>query len=197
MNVRLMPVLEVSTRASRGKSRNIKGVSGTLQVECGETKLTYRVMHRQFISLLVAVLIGAMPVAHEICLAGCSEKPTAITHSHHHDHGAQGPEHQMPDHAMDAHAAMVGQHHEPATVKEMGRATECCASVSATPRCCRSRDDSSLRVSTIKRVLEPPQMTVAHVIAVLGPPVGDHPASFVDAAIRPPVSLARLTPLRI
>jgi hypothetical protein len=102
----------------------------------------------------------------------------------------------MPDHAMDAHAAMVGQHHELAAVKEMGRATQCCVSVSATPRCCRSRD-SSLLVSTIKRVLETPQMTVAHVIAVLGPPVGDHPASFVDVAIRPPVSLARLTPLRI
>ena len=154
-------------------------------------------MHRQFISLLVAVLIGAMPVAHEICLAGCSEKPTATTHSHQHDHGAQGPEHQMPGHAMDARAAMVGQHHGPAAVKEMARATQCCASVSATPRCCRSRDDSSQLVPTMKRVLDPPQTTIAHVIAILGRPVGDHPASFVDAAIRPPVSLAGLTPLRI
>jgi hypothetical protein len=52
-------------------------------------------------------------------------------------------------------------------------------------------------VSTVKRVLDPPQTAVAQVIAILGPPVGDHPVSFVDTVIRPPVSLARLTHLRI
>jgi len=49
----------------------------------------------------------------------------------------------------------------------------------------------------VKRVLDPPQTAVARVIAILGPAIGDYPASFADTVIRPPVSLARLTHLRI
>jgi hypothetical protein len=164
-------------------------------LKSGKTTLTYGVMRRRFMSLLVAVLVGAMPVAHEICLARCSGKAATTAHSHHHDDAA-GPEHRTAGHAMASHVAMMGQHHGPAAVKEMARATQCCASVSATPPCCRTRDESTL-VPTLKRVLEPPQTTVAHVIAIVGPPVGDNHASSVATAIRPPVSLARLTPLRV
>jgi hypothetical protein len=154
-------------------------------------------MRRRFISLLVAVLVGAMPVAHEICPAGCSEKASTTAHSHY-DDGAQGPEYQMAGHAMDgSHVAMMRHHHEPAPVKEMARATQCCASVSATPQCCRSRDESTLLVPAMKWMPDPPQTTVAHVIAILGPPVGGHAASSVDTIIRPSVSRALPTPLRI
>src|SRR5678809_820409 len=64
---------------------DLKGVSGTLQVGRGETGLTYRVMRRKFVSLLVAVLVGAMPVAHELCSAGCSGNVATTAHSHHHE----------------------------------------------------------------------------------------------------------------
>jgi len=159
-------------------------------------------MRRKFVSLLVAVLVGAMPVAHELCSAGCSGKVATTAHSHHHEgapaRDAHGPEDQMAGHAMDAsHVAMMGQHQGPAAVKEMARAAQCCASVLATPRCRLSGDDSTPLVSTVKRVLDPPQTAVARVIAILGPAIGDHPASFADTVIRPPVSLARLTHLRI
>ena len=164
-------------------------------------RVNVRVMRRKFISLLVAVLIGALPVAHEICLAGCSGKAASTAHSHHHDsagRGAQGPEHQMAGHAMDqSPIGMTGHHHGPAAVGEMTPAAPCCASVSVAPRCCRSGDDSTPLVSTVKRVLDPPQTAVAQVIAILGPAAGDHPVSFVNTVIHPRVSLARLTPLRI
>src|SRR5262245_547628 len=111
-------------------------------------------MRRKFISLLVAVLFGAMPVAHEICLAGCSGKAASAAHSHHHDHGgrgAQGPEHQMAGHAMDeSPIAMTGHHHGPASVEAMAPATPCCASVSVAPRCCRNGDGSTLVVATMR-----------------------------------------------
>jgi hypothetical protein len=160
-------------------------------------------MHRQFISFVVAVLIGAMPLAHEICLAGCEGKAATTGQSHHHDEGAptpgaQGPEHQMAGHATGAsHVVKMGQHQASAAVKEMDRATQCCTFVSATARCCRSRDESTRLVPTTKWLLDPSQMAAPQVIAILGPSVDDHPASFVDNVIRPRVSLARLTPLRI
>jgi hypothetical protein len=147
-------------------------------------------------SLLVAVRIGGSPVAHKICLVECSGNLATTAHSHHHD--AQGPDHQMAGHSMDgSHAAMMGNHREPAAVTGMARATQCCASVVATPRCCRSQDASDLLVPTMKLALDSPQTTVAHAIADVSPPVSHHSASFVDAVIRPPVPLARLTPLRI
>lgn len=154
------------------------------------------VMRRRFISLLVAVLIGVMPIAHEICLAGCSEKTSATTHSHHHE-GAQGPEHQMAGHAMHgSHVAVIGHHQDPGAVKAMASGPECCAFV-ATPACSRAGDTPTLLASTMKRALDPAATTAAQAIAILGAPGDERTTSSLNARIRPPAFLVHPTPLRI
>ena len=158
-------------------------------------RVNVEVMRRRFISLLVTVLIGVMPIAHEICLAGCSEKTSATTHSHHHE-SAQNPEHQMAGHAMHgSHVAVIGHHHDRDAIKAMASAPECCASVAA-PACSRAGDDPTL-ASTMKRALDPPAATAAQAITILGGPGDERPTSSLNARIRPPAFLVHPTPLRI
>jgi hypothetical protein len=153
-------------------------------------------MRRRLISLLVIVLIGVMPIAHAICLAGCSEKTSSTTQSHHHD-GAQAPEHQVAGHAVHgSHVAVIGHRHGRDAVKALASAPKCCTFVAA-PACSRGGDDSTLLVSTMKRTLDPPATTAAQAIAILGAAGDDRPTSSLNARICPPAFLVHPTPLRI
>lgn len=160
-------------------------------------------MRRPLLPLVLAAVIGAMPLAHEICDIACAE-PTAASapHASHgagnaspademaHQHGGHqaageqaGPSHHHP------HAAPAGQ---PAAAAASGGLTAV-----VTPACCAEADQSlSALAAAVKAAFHPPAIAIR--LPDLNPPATlATVARPIGAATGTPIPSSRRTPLRV
>ena len=168
-------------------------------------------MVRQLTPLVLVVVMGASPVAHELCAIWCAE--AASTRQAHHGSSDSMSEHLMPG-QMTHHEMAVGnekgnteigteaapRHHHDTGVIAVGHsasAGSCCGlTASAAPPCCGNANESlTVSSAAAKIALDPPAITPS------APDVTDPggvPATVATTrVVLPPIPLVLRTPLRV
>lgn len=166
-------------------------------------------MVRQLIPLVLAVVIGATPIAHEICEMSCAEPATASSSHAHHGTSGSMPKHEMPGHDRARHqmgSPEVGNEPAPghnhgggsSAVAHSASAASCCRlTVSAALPCCGHADQSrAVSAAAAKVALDPPAIAprVLDGTDLIGVVAVVTTIRFVAPA---PIPLSLRTPLRV
>ena len=173
-------------------------------------------MLRRVITLALAVLVGATPIARELCVVSCAAPPTAaaIPSAHGQHGGAHAmaghdmPGHEMPGHEMpgddvrgqDAaiHATSASRAQVPAAAGSDERAMACCTPGVAigSSDCAPGGEWQAASAPTAKLALDAPAV-LPRVDGVADPPGRALSSARVALAAHSPVPLALRTPLRV
>jgi hypothetical protein len=156
-------------------------------------------MAGRFLTLVLALAIGATPIAREVCEIACAEPASASSSPHVH-HGAA---HAMADHEMgqrdESMQPTPGHHHNAGVAVEQAStaAASCCTlTASVMPECGKTDLALTAAQATWKLSLATPTLVLRTMDAdgPVGPvaPVLNH-ARFV----RTPIPLSLRTPLRV
>jgi hypothetical protein len=158
-------------------------------------------MLQRLMPLVLALVVGASPIARELCVAACAEPATASAGSRQAHHGAG---HSMADHEMPAHHAKAADV-PPTPGIEMSasrssdeRDMEICRSgpsIGSSAACHHGGEWQPAAALTAKPALSAP--AAPRHVANADPPGLASSASRGGSFARPPVSLALHTPLRV
>src|SRR5262245_25795935 len=104
-------------------------------------------MPRQVMALVVVLVVGATPIAREVCLVACAGHPTGSTPHAHHSGAPQPAEHAVTsEHEM---ARQPSHHHaDEATVSSAGSGCWM-PSVATDPECCKPALDSPSSLAVV------------------------------------------------
>jgi hypothetical protein len=159
-------------------------------------------MTRRLIPLVLAVVIGASPIARELCAASCVEEPTASAPSPHAHHGSShslaGDE--MPSQHM--HGSQSQTTPGARTARSGGSDEQSLAGCSlsqfigSASGCLHDGEWQAASAPAAKLVLEAPAV-LAKALEAPGPPGTVTSSARVGSVPGPPIPLAHGTPLRV
>jgi hypothetical protein len=156
-------------------------------------------MLRQLCTLLVAVMVGMTPVAHELCLAACAGGSTTSPGHGHHDLATANHGIASSDEGSGGTGVLPATHHHAAAAAATSRfAATDSGQRSLHANCCVTSLRGSARVSVVKaRAQIDPPATDALVLDVAAPAAVAALSSSHGAITPSPVPLSLRRPLRV
>jgi hypothetical protein len=159
-------------------------------------------MARRLLPFTLALVIGATPIASELCMVFCAESPAASAPSEHAHHGSghSMAGHEMPADEMDGDQSQTTHHANMAIEPRSDDQPVVCGtpsfSIGSSSACLHGGEEQAVSAPAEKLALDAP-VALPHVAEAVGPPGVTTWLVRATSVTIPPIPLELRTPLRV